>query len=244
MSTQRKTLRELSEDFKGMVESYSGNLDPSNLSTKVLERLIHELRQDAIIMLYGGNSESPFAKRNTLNQFWTQPVILNYEVSIQDDYQNVPFCYNRFRTWPAISIDKMRDGRISVSGVNQTKQVYRVNGFEGFRTQLNKGAASMQNRVFYWYDNNYLNISDENIRSVRERCVYFDPTEVQTYDYVTKTWGNAYDPDNDPYPVTGEVIGLMRDIFMQRIGKLVLSTIADGTGDNIPDRQKGGQKNV
>lgn len=241
MSTIRLTLRQIAEQWQDYLNG--GLLNSSNTpEIQIIERDVISLRQTVLTQLLG----SPNYK-NRDNVSWAQTITLKREASLQPVFSDVSFQYTVFRYWPVLEW-KGSDGVLNASSIQMGTSLNKLNGFLDWQ-RLSLLRAASPNVNYYWYSGSkYGDICDatfnsdkKGIQAITTTAIFQDPTEVQTWNESTKTWDYAYDPDTDAFPVSGEVLDTMFQLFTQKYGAVIKSTIPDTTDNNkviTPIQQK------
>lgn len=227
--TVLKTQRQIAEELSAMVQG--GEYSPDNpINIQEVEYMLPSLRAAAIMQLYGSvNGSRKFRSINDANY---QTIKTKKISSDQPSTDYVDYCYSVFSSYPVISLTATMDTFSYVHGINHTQKYSRVpNGFEGFQQQISKGVHSYV-RKFFAKENNNIYLSDKSVGIIVQRAVWADPSELMTYDLNTSSYVSAYDPDTDPYPVSGDVYALMTELFKQRMN-IAIQTPADKKDDGI-----------
>lgn len=185
-------------------------------STQIVEKEIIRLRAIAIRQVFMPTEAKRIIRPIRLNTFWCLSAVLKKDKTDQPDFAGLTFTYSRFKIPPVIAINDVIDGVVSVSGVKNTKAYRRLNGgFSQYMQRLSMGGACRND--YFWIEDGYLNVTDNDIQYINFRGCPEDPTEWQTWDSSTNQYKLCYDPDTDPFLVTSDISAMMQDVFKQKM---------------------------
>ena len=211
----RQSLRELAEDFQSIFAGgqYSVDTIPS---TQVVQKQLIKLRADAIRKTFIRDPYLPELKRIVhYNPNWCLHVDLKRDKAQQPTFGSLNYGYSRFELPPVIDINGMVDGFISVAGATQTCRYERLSGgFEQYMQLLDMGDCL--NEKYWWVQDGAINVNDKVSTYIRVRVCPEDPTEWLTWDESTKSYVAVYNPNTEPFLVTADIIGIMRDMFKEK----------------------------
>lgn len=211
--TLRQTLRELAEDFRGKLNrsSYSPDVIPT---VQIIEKQLIKYRATSIRNLVVPENQYKIVKPVKMNQFWAITVHRKRSSSEQYTFGNLKYTFKRFEIPPVISINTNIDGFFSVGSPKFSKIYTRLPGaFEEFQRIAMSGRCT--NQTLWWYADGGICITDKDVEYIYVRGVPEDPTEWETWDDTSSAYVPAYDPDNDSFLVTSDVIHEMETLFKQ-----------------------------
>lgn len=211
----RQSLRELAEDFQSIFAGgqYSVDTIPS---TQVVQKQLIKLRADAIRKTFVRDPTLPELKRVVhYNPNWCLYVDLKKSVGDQPSFGGLTYGYSRYPLPAVIDINGIVDGFISVAGATQTCKYERLSGgFEQYMQLLDMGDCV--NEKFWWVQDGAINVNEKKSTFIRVRVCPEDPTEWVTWDEDTSAYVNAYNPNTQPFLVTADIIGIMRDMYKEK----------------------------
>ena len=247
MATLRQSLRELSEDFQSRFAGLRYSVDTIP-TTQVVQKQLIKLRSQAIRMMFmpsGTDINKNFLAFKVVrplryNLFWCLQADLKKASTYQPSFGDLDYGFARFPCPPVISINGEMDGFLSVAGAQQNCMYHRLSGgFEGWMNLKRKGTCIT--RKYWWYSDGAINTNDLSVQYLHVRACPEDPTEWQTWDSSTNSYKYVYDPNNDPFLVTSEVIGAMEYLFKANYMNPLLPV--DNSANQIPNSNENKQQN-
>lgn len=184
--------------------------DEDRIDHDFIESLVHQYRAEAIIMVYNND------RYKRINASWTQQFIAEYDKTIQDDISTV-----KFKVPPVISLDKFRDGHLYIGTIDGNCPYRKVVGraeltMAQHRHLKNNGAT----RVFA-SDGFIEEYGNPDLRDLRTDSIFQNPTDVPTYNKFT-----------DEYPVSPEVVALLKELIWTKETSLIKQQFTDSVSSS------------
>jgi hypothetical protein len=215
MATLRQSLRQLAEEFRSKFNGLSYSVDTIP-SVQVVEKLLIPLREQAIRQMFIPiENTNKVVRAISMNSFWCFSVKLKKSSTDQPDFGGLKYSYARFPVPPVIQVNGVIDGFVSVASPRQDTQYQRLTG--GQEMYMNLVSRGVQNQNKYWWvSDGAICTNDLSVQYIQPRVCPYDPTEWVTWNDKTSAYELAYNPDTDPFLITGNIKGIMEDMFRQR----------------------------
>lgn len=203
------TLIELRDDIIS-IPSGGVMIDDTKYDFPYIEYLLHQYRERAIVTAWSTSKR--------INPLWTQQFVAEYDEELQESDK-----YVLFKAPPPIAIDSMMDGFLYIGETDgncaYTKVVTRAdlaNRNEHRYSKCEPGDIKVlwNNGVFEVYGNTML-------KELRVDGVFADPTLIPTYNM-----------QYDQYPVSNDIIVLMKEMMMKEQVQAMTQTDIESSTDN------------
>ena len=200
------TLLEITEE---VIRTDSGGgiiTDENKLDSDFIQSLVHEYRAKAIW--------DSWQRTRRINPVWTQQFIPEFEPDLQESKDFVKF------TCPSVvSLDDKRDGFLYIG---------TIEGDFAFRKVISRADLANKNRHRFTkkrpkalYSDGFLEIHG-NIREIKVDAIFSNPTDIPTYNI-----------EFDNYPISDDILVLMKAILFQTQTSVIESKTADVISDSL-----------
>mgnify|MGYP003343136607 CR=1 FL=1 len=236
-----KTLRQIAEEWSTIANGGSMMM-PTKVDWQATEYDINSARDYVLNQIYS-NQVMSIPRPVRINDQWT--LAANAKPStVQPNELGLTYCYYTYDFFPTVSLNAQTDGILSLSGLTQVGSSdgsidpIRVAGFEQWRNIVRRGGGRPKIYTYWWYQDGKINVT-KKVSAVKVRFIPASPYQVKTYNFDTKTYSYLLD-DDSPYPISGEVLELMKDHWLKSKGILLAQGVKDTTDNgNINTTQNG-----
>ncbi len=205
---------EIAEQLISAVNSFDNTIG-SRINPLQVEGMIPSLRQEAILAKYNGSRTMAAAKR--INGDWVQKFSLTIDSSIQTDDAE----YILLDCPPPISINYCTSGFIYVGAKDRVNRFIMAQTRDEIATYKARGFINDGKHIVCMYADSQLEIyGNNNLETVYLEMILQNPADKPSFSL-----------SNDEYPVSADILGLMTDIFKQRMG-IAISQAPDNIADN------------
>lgn len=159
-----------------------------------------------------------FQQSKRIGSSWTQQYISPFDPNLQDTNDFV-----RFKVPHVIRLDSLRDGFVYVGAITSTTAYRRVNNrAEMANYNLHRITKQNERTPKFIYSDGYIEVyGDTMIKELRVDGIFRNPTHIP-----------SYNQDIDPYPISADLIGVLKDYLLKTTlipeQQKAPDTIADG----------------